>query len=381
MADADIVVLHVHPYDVLPVLALATWADRPPVLFMNHADHVFWVGATVSDVVVNMRDSGARLAVERRGLEASRLALLPIPIDMPGRSPSRMEAREALGLDAGEVVALSVAQDYKFEPYGALDFIETLMPVLTRVPNLTVLAAGPSPQGQWAVAEARSLGRLRALGVRSDLDLLYRAADFYVDSLPLCSLTSLLEAGSYGLPLVTLRSRPGAEILSADPPGLGDVLLVADDPDAYARAVIALAEDRDARIHAGEQTRRCVGAASSGEGWLRQLESVYAMALTLRSEGRPPTVASVPPRFDYVDHRLAELHGASSRLEEAIKGQLRFAPPRRRVAIAAGLWGAGRPVGPLSMAPDWATTYLRRAIGDRHSTIRRVLRPLAARLW
>jgi glycosyltransferase involved in cell wall biosynthesis len=381
MADADIIVLHVHPYDTLPILALATWVDRPPVLFMNHADHVFWVGATVSDVVVNIRDSGARLASERRGVEASRLVLLPIPIDLPERIPSQMEARERLGLDAGQVVALSVASSYKFEPHGEVDFVETLIPVLTRVPNLTVLAVGPSPQGRWAAAEARSLGRLRALGVRSDLDLLYRAADLYMDSLPLGSLTSLLEAGSHGLPLVTLRGRPGAEILSTDLAGLEDVLLVADDPDAYARSVIALAEDRDTRVHIGERTRQCVGAVSSGEGWLRQLESVYATALTLRSQGRPPTVASVAPRFGYVDHRLAELHGWNSGLGHAIMTQLRFAPPRRRVAIAAGLRGAGRPVSALAMAPDWATAYARGGIGSRHSSIRRFLRPLTARLW
>jgi glycosyltransferase involved in cell wall biosynthesis len=375
MAEADIIVLHVHPYDTLPILALAAWVDRPPVLFMNHADHVFWVGATVSDVVVNIRDSAACLASERRGVEASRLALLPIPIDLPEQSPSRMEARKALGLDAGEVVALSVASSYKFEPDGALDFIETLIPLLTRVPNLTVLAVGPSPQGRWAAAEVRSRGRLRALGVRSDVDLLYRAADLYVDSLPLGSLTSLLEAGSHGLPLITLGGRPGAEILTADLAGLEDVLLVADDPDAYARSVIALSGDRDARVHTGERTRQCIGAVSSGEGWLRQLESVYARALTLRSEGRPPTVTSVPPRFGYLDHRLAELHRSSSGLDQAIKAQLRFAPPWRRVAIAAGLWGAGRPVGARAMAPDWARAYARRAIGDRHSTIRRFLRP------
>lgn len=376
MADADIIVLHVHPYDTLPILALAAWVDRPPVLFMNHADHVFWLGATVSDVVVNIRASGASLASERRGVEASRLALLPIPIGLPERSPSRMEARVALGLDAGEIVALSVAASYKFEPHGALDFIETLIPVLARIPNLTVLAVGPSAQGRWAAAEARSLGRLRALGVRSDLELLYRAADLYLDSLPLGSLTSLLEAGSHGLPLVTLGGRPGAEILSADLAGLEDVLLVADDRDAYAQSVITLADDRDARIHIGERTRQCVGAVSSGEGWLRQLESVYATALTLRSEGRPPSVAFVPPRFGYVDHRLAELHGPSSGLVHAIKAQLRFAPPRRRLAIAAGLWRAGKPVA-LAMAPDWATAYSRRAIGDRHPTIRRFLGPLA----
>ena len=51
------VILHVHMYDVLPILAFANGDFNRPVMFYNHADHLFWLGASISDLVVNFRSS------------------------------------------------------------------------------------------------------------------------------------------------------------------------------------------------------------------------------------------------------------------------------------------------------------------------------------
>ena len=45
---ADLVVLHVHPFEVVAPIALADRAGRPPVLLVNHADHCFWLGPALS---------------------------------------------------------------------------------------------------------------------------------------------------------------------------------------------------------------------------------------------------------------------------------------------------------------------------------------------
>ena len=47
MQDAHVVVLHIFPYDVIPILALATGCDAKTV-YVNHSDHTFWLGASVS---------------------------------------------------------------------------------------------------------------------------------------------------------------------------------------------------------------------------------------------------------------------------------------------------------------------------------------------
>ena len=63
---SDLVVLHVHNNDVVPFLALAGMGRRrPPVVFVDHADHLFWLGARFADLIVNTRLSGHRLAARR----------------------------------------------------------------------------------------------------------------------------------------------------------------------------------------------------------------------------------------------------------------------------------------------------------------------------
>ena len=54
------IILHIHCEDVIPVLAFADESGLPPVLFLNHADHLFWLGTSVADLVLNLRDAADR---------------------------------------------------------------------------------------------------------------------------------------------------------------------------------------------------------------------------------------------------------------------------------------------------------------------------------
>jgi len=76
--QADVVVLHTHPWDVLPSIVFGV-PGGPPVLLVNHADHAFWVGCAISDIVVDIRDSGLALSTSLRGARSS--AVLPVPLE------------------------------------------------------------------------------------------------------------------------------------------------------------------------------------------------------------------------------------------------------------------------------------------------------------
>ena len=58
--NADMVILHHGGHDLVPLLAFAT-TNLPPVAVLNHADHVFWLGSSITDMVVNQPRAGARL--------------------------------------------------------------------------------------------------------------------------------------------------------------------------------------------------------------------------------------------------------------------------------------------------------------------------------
>ena len=50
------------------MLAFADESGLPPVLFLNHADHLFWLGTSVADLVLNLRDAATDISIARRGV-------------------------------------------------------------------------------------------------------------------------------------------------------------------------------------------------------------------------------------------------------------------------------------------------------------------------
>ncbi len=200
--------LHSNPSDAVPTLGLSGWTNRPPVLFINHADHVFWLGATVSDALAHFRHTGFRLSQEYRGIEPTRSALLPLPLSVDQPSADRQSLRARLGVDETDIVVVSAAAPYKFEPIGDLGYRDIMLAAVLKVPSLRVIVVGPSETDEWRSASVQSGGRIRVVGRRLDLVDYLGAADMYVDSMPLGSLTSLLEAGLTGLPLVSTTPQP-----------------------------------------------------------------------------------------------------------------------------------------------------------------------------
>jgi hypothetical protein len=291
-AEADLVVLHSHPFDVVPTLALGRpHSARVPVALLNHADHVFWLGTGVTDVVANVRPSGEQVTVSRRGVPANRCVALPSPIPVPETTGAdadlRAAARAELGLPTERPVLLAVAPAYKFAPVDRPGFLDLIPQVLAQHPQALLVAVGPSPDDPgWREAAEASGGRLLVKGRQVDLVPYYRAADGYLDSFPFTSPTAFLEAALYGVPV--LGYRPDADLgpLAADDFGAGDLLRIATTPDEWislAGELIATPEAQ--RAEEGNQLAAVVAAAHSGEGWQSYADEVYAATVRARDVG------------------------------------------------------------------------------------------------
>lgn len=323
-AGFDVVVLHVHPFDVLPAVAFAGESSTPPVVLVNHADHVFWLGTGVADAVACIRESGLRLALERRGLTASTCALLPIPVAPAARTLTRAEAKRALGLRSDAVLLLTVAQAQKFAPAGEPGFLDLVAPAVESNPCAVLIAVGPTASGEWREARRHTGGRILAVGPHEDVARYYEAADVYVDSYPFSSLTSLLEAGSFGTPILSFRPYgPEAEVLTADDPALGDALVVAASVREYGTALSRLLADPRARELVGERARARIEEAHTGPGWTARLEELYTRA---RLFGRmsPLTTAGLeaPTTLDVLLSRLHSASGWSIPLHEIVRSHV-----------------------------------------------------------
>lgn len=197
---ADVVVLHIHPYDPIATVAFSE-SEGPPVVLLNHADHVFWIGASVSDLVTEFRPVGQEISMKRRG--ARQPALLPIPLLAPESLPDRCACREHLGIPEDKVVLLSIGSSYKYKAYGDLDFPAAMLETARRNPNVLVLVVGPSAdEPEWKKVIEQSRGSIRVLGVIQGLRDYYRAADIYLEGFPIGSVTASLDAALVGTPVV-----------------------------------------------------------------------------------------------------------------------------------------------------------------------------------
>jgi hypothetical protein len=200
---ADVVVLHTHMWEPLPTIAFAI-PNGPPVFLLNHADHAYWTGGSVADLILNIRPSGEVLCESNRGNGAS--FRLPIPIPRPEvvrDDPRGIQLRDQLGIPTAATVFLTIGSAYKYVPTKEMNFLETAKNILQQVKGSYLIAVGPQANDPlWLELAKNTDNRAIAVGVQKGLDPYFAAADVYLEGFPFGSLTALLEAVLAGLPPV-----------------------------------------------------------------------------------------------------------------------------------------------------------------------------------
>jgi glycosyltransferase involved in cell wall biosynthesis len=326
-AAADWVVLHTYNYDVVPLIAFANKEQSPPVLLLDHADHLFWLGTSISDAVIALRESGKRLALERRDINSERSVLLPIILELSSRKLTRAEAKRQIGIPENSVLLLSIARSLKYKTIDGISFADAHVPLLQQHDNAYLVVVGSGDREDWQAAIEQTNGRIISYPEREDTALFYQAADIYLDSFPFISTTSLLEAGSYELPLVTrFPYSEDSIILGADMPGLSGNLIRTQDLEAYTTVLSRLVEDEEFRRSLGEATRQKIAETHTGSYWQNCLEQIYACATTIpritaRSYPRDRMFVGEPDIF------IPHIHGWDDNfIDSAIQARLPVIP-------------------------------------------------------
>lgn len=355
-ARSDLVLVSSHPYDVVPALAFADRRGLPPVVLVDQADHVFWVGVTSVDHVMHLRTSGQQLALTRRGLPPERSLVRNRPLAFRSRTTGRAAAKAEWGVSPDTVLLLSAAEATKFVPLDGPHLAELVEPALRERPDLLWLVAGPAPDDEpWAELTRRTQGRVRALGRVTDMSVLHQAADVFLDSFPFASLTSLLESAALGIPVVTYRGHPEAcGVFGADSPGVDELMFRPGDPAALVRVLLALADDQDLRSRAGEAGAGAVVASHGGRHWREAAESLYELSPVEDSSGLPPVRGT-----GMVDEMTRGVMAATAHRrdrDEVVASHLGTLPPAARWAQWRRLPGAGA----RSLVPEWAPALVRK---------------------
>lgn len=300
--DADLVVLHHCGFDMVPTVAFAV-PDCPPVAVLNHADHLFWLGSSVSDMVINLRTAGSIHTAERRSVSYN--TVLPIPLVDPAAKVSRHDARRALGIPDDQVLLLSVGRAEKYRPCGPHDFVATAWKILDRQPRAHLYVVGESPAGIAPYLRCGLHERLHFIGEMEDPSLYRAAADIYLESFPFGSQTALLEAALAGLPVVPAFA-PLFPLLVANDDAIQDLIENPHDEKEYIERIELLVHQNDRRAELGGMLRKRLLVDHVGEGWLARLAAMYQEADLLVHSPRPIPISSC--RMEEADIGLSLWH-------------------------------------------------------------------------
>ncbi len=218
---------------------------------------------------------------------ASRLLLLPYGIDPAELETdlTREEARGLLSVSGFVLAAVGRLEEQK----GQKHLLAAMAGVRRQIPEATLILVGEGRQRQVLEHQARELGladRVRFLGTRRDLALIYRALDLYVqpslwEGLPL----ALLKAMGAGLPVLATRVGGVMELIED---GVNGRIVAPAEPEALGRVLVELYQRPQLRARLGAAARLTIREHYSLEAMLAGLEQLY---LELWQKNRYPRSA------------------------------------------------------------------------------------------
>ena len=302
-ANADLVFLHIVPHDVVPVAAFAK-PGGPPVALINLADQCFWLGSTIADSVVHLRDIGASTAKQLR--QTRNDLLLPIPLPANTVSHDRLRQREQLGIPATQLVLVSVGRSIKYAPTNKYNFFRTACRILNAHPDAHLYVVGVAEQDYINRVDFHSHERMHLLGPLDNATPYQQAADIYIEGFPFGSQTALLEAAMQGVPCVPAIAQ-SSQLLATQDSSLNGLIDTPIDEDAYVNRTCHLMAHPDERQFLGSALSQSVLEYHVGESWSHLLEEVYKSLSTL--DHLPTNIDHQSPQTRTVDQAISQYHG------------------------------------------------------------------------
>lgn len=270
-SSVDLIVLQQFPDDIVPVIACGT-PSCPPVAVLNHADHVFWLGGTIADAVINHRQVARDVSEARRFTR--RNLTLPVPLDGALSVGSRADARRELNIPDSAMVLLSVGRERKYVPTRTRNFYRAALAILEANPGAHLYLVGVSWNAALDYLRDARHERLHFVGSIEDPSVFQRAADVYLEGFPFGSQTALLESVlAGGAPVRALA--PHSELLVTNDIALSG-LAVAVSEQEYIERATSLIRDVAERKRLALEIGTRVRDYHTGPGWRARLEIVYA---------------------------------------------------------------------------------------------------------
>lgn len=201
------IILHTHMDDGTPIIAFGKESFTTPIIVYNHADHLFWLGVTIADIVADLKPSDFTNA--RRLTNGKYLGIPQIPsIERDYSNVNGKTYRKELGLKEDGFICVTTASAYKLNSAGIINFMSFIESLCNRL-GVYCLLIGPSMnEAYWNDLSKRTNGHILPLGIISDKKLYEKyllSSDLYLGSFPFMSFTATMDGVQCGLPFLQFR--------------------------------------------------------------------------------------------------------------------------------------------------------------------------------
>lgn len=196
------IVLHVHPNDIIPSLIFSSEKLESPVFFVNHAEHTYWLGASVIDFLLQIREFNIQKDFKNRNIPIKNQFFLPIPVN---------ESYKVIKQEKKTFNILSIGRENKYEPNNEYNFYEAALKVVRDHENVVFTIVGISKNNPHKKYYQHD--RLVYVEPTPNIKAFIENADLYVEGFPIPSFTSLLEPAIAGVPFILQYNSPGVNRL------------------------------------------------------------------------------------------------------------------------------------------------------------------------
>jgi hypothetical protein len=266
----EFVVLHVHMFDVIPLIAFGTEDFTRPVIFFNHADGLFSVGVSIADRFVDIDNHSARRSKQNRGIPDP--FLLPIPMDVSKiKAEGTNDILRTLHLPPGRTIVATAGHPDKYIPYKKWNFSRLARGILENRERI-LLAIGPSAQSpHWHRMLKAFRGRVFTTGLipYSDFKACLSISDIVIDSFPLSGGAAMVDAVNLGKPVLSLCTPDGQNEFIRNSPAY-----CASKAELFAKLDLLLSSSHERQKHV-DAVMECLVATNSVSVWKERLEELY----------------------------------------------------------------------------------------------------------
>lgn len=202
----EYIILHTHMDDATAVVAFGTEDFTRPVLFYNHASHLFWIGKSITDLLLDLwHDDG----ITRKRRKIFNTYFLGIPSKkIQLIDANKTASRKKLNLPLDKKIIITAGSAFKFKPIDDENLLDVIKQIIDD--KCVCYAIGiPQNDKAWSKAKEKSGDKIVPLGM-INFDSGYmdyiKSADLYLDSYPFPGGTASIDAISVGVPTLSLKT-------------------------------------------------------------------------------------------------------------------------------------------------------------------------------